>query len=162
MERQRQNFECYKEFCKLKTIHTLIERELNKVNADNERYEKTLDVMNENKERHEDELGYYLGIEDNRKKRVRRLATEIERKHRCLVPKCPKAYGSEGSLNQHLIRKHPMVYEEWMRRIAEKEQECPQKKNQLTREDKDEIRAEIEKIAVTLCRDDESGYDDSD
>ena len=104
----------------------------------------------------------YLGIEDNRKKRIRRLATEIERKHRCLVPKCPKAYGSEGSLNQHLIRKHPMVYEEWMRRIAEKEQENPQKKNQLTREDKDEIRREIEKISVALCKDDESGFDDSD
>lgn len=143
-------------------MYTLIERELKQVKVDSEKYEDTLQVMNDNKERHEDELGYYLGIEDNRKKRVRRLATEIERKHKCLVPKCPKAYGSEGSLNQHLIRKHPMVYEEWMRRITEKEQEDPHRKNQLTREEKDEIRVEIEKISMTLCRDDESGFDDSD
>ena len=116
--------------------------------------------MNENKERHEDELGYYLGIEDNRKKRVRRLATEIERKHKCLVPKWPKAYGSEGSLNQHLIRKHPLVYEEWMKRITEKESQTSNKKGQISREEKNKIRKEIEKIAPALCQDDESQLDD--
>lgn len=162
VEKKRQNFECYKEYCKLKTIYTLIEKELKEVQADTEKYENTLSVMNDNKERHEDELGYYLGIEDSRKKRVRRLATEIERKHKCLVPKCPKAYGSEGSLNQHLIRKHPLVYEEWMKRITEKENEGDQKKNQLSREEKDEIRKQIEKMCGFLCRDDESNYDDSD
>lgn len=162
MEKKRQNFEWYKEYCKLKTIYTLIEKELKEVQTDTEKYEHTLSIMNDNKERHEDELGYYLGIEDSRKKRVRRLATEIERKHKCLVPKCPKAYGSEGSLNQHLIRKHPLVYEEWMKRITEKENEGDQKKNQLSREEKDEIRKEIEKMCGFLCRDDESNYDDSD
>lgn len=142
-------------------IYHLINKELKQVQADNEKYEHKLNIMNENKERHEDELGYYLGIEDNRKKRVRRLATEIERKHTCLVPKCPKAYGSEGSLNQHLIRKHPQVYEEWMKRITEKENESS-RKNQISREEKDQIRKEIEKLCVTLCQDDESNYDDSD
>lgn len=161
-ERKKQNFECYKEFIKLKTIYTLIEKELRQVKADNEKYEEKLSIMTENKERHEDDLGYYLGIEDNRKKRVRRLATEIERKHKCLVPKCPKAYGSEGSLNQHLIRKHPMVYEEWIKRITEKEQENAQKKNQISREEKNQIRRDIEKIAVSLCADDDSNFDDSD
>lgn len=29
----------------------------------------------------------------------RRLKTEIERNYRCVVPGCPKAYGSENSLN---------------------------------------------------------------
>lgn len=43
--------------------------------------------MKENKTRHEDELGYYLGIEDSKNKRIRRLATEIERKYKCLVPR---------------------------------------------------------------------------
>jgi cellulose biosynthesis protein BcsQ len=132
------------------------------VQTDSSKYEKTLSLMNDNKERHEDELGYYLGIEDNRKKRVRRLATEIERKHHCLVPKCPKAYGSEGSLNQHLIRKHPKVYEEWMRRITELEEANVHKKNQVSRQEKDEIRADIEKICSELIKDDESRFDDSD
>ena len=36
----------------------------------------------------------------------RRLKTEIERNYRCVVPGCPKAYGSENSLNQHLKLKH--------------------------------------------------------
>jgi ribosomal protein L37AE/L43A len=162
-EKQRQNYECYKEFCKLKIIYSMIEKELVQVKADNEKYDKTLAIMNENKERHEDELGYYLGIEDNRKKRVRRLATEIERKHKCLVPKCPKAYGSEGSLNQHLIRKHPMVYEEWMKRISELESQNSNKKGQISKEEKNKIRKEIEKLAPRLCIDDESQIDnDSD
>jgi hypothetical protein len=162
VEKSKQNFECYKEFCKLRTIHTLIEKELKEVRFDNEKYEKTLSIMNSNKEQHEDELGYYLGIEDNRKKRIRRLATEIERKHRCLVPKCPKAYGSEGSLNQHLIRKHPLVYEEWMKRISALEGDNESKKNLVSREEKDQIRKEIEKISMTLIGDDDSKFEDSE
>jgi hypothetical protein len=162
IERERQNYECYKEYCKLFTIQTLIEKEMVQVRDDNIKYEKMLTIMNENKERHEDDLGYYLGIENDKKKRVRRLATEIERKHSWLVPKWPKAYGSEGSLNQHLIRKHPVVYEEWMKRILEKESQITNKKGQISREDKDKIRREIEKIAPELCKDDDSQLDDSD
>ena len=160
IEKQRQNYDCYKEYCKLFTIQTLIEKEMAQVRKDNIKYEKMLTIMNENKERHEDDLGYYLGIENDKKKRVRRLATEIERKHKCLVPKWPKAYGSEGSLNQHLIRKHPVVYEEWMKRITEKEAQISNKKGQISREDKDKIRKEIEKIAPELCKDDDSQIDD--
>lgn len=93
-------------------------------------------------------------------KRVRRLATEIERKHKCLVPKCPKAYGSEGSLNQHLLRKHPLVYDEWNKRISEKESQTSNKKGQISREEKDKIRKEIEKIAPELCQGDESQMGD--
>lgn len=39
-------------------------------------------------------------------RRKRRLKTEIERNYKCVVPGCPKAYGSENSLNQHLKLKH--------------------------------------------------------
>lgn len=145
-EKRMQNYECYKEYCRLKTIHDLIKRELKVIKTDNEVYEDRLEIMKENRARHEDELGYYLDIEDSKNKRIRRLATEIERKHRCLVVKCPKAYGSEGSLNQHLIRKHKLVYEEWINRITEIE-----KINQkVTKEDKDKIRKDIEKISMTL------------
>lgn len=159
---ENRNLCCYQEYIKLKKIHLIIQAELTNIQADSEAYEATLAIMNENKERHEDELGYYLGIEDNRKKRIRRLATEIERKHKCLVLKCPKAYGSEGSLNQHLLRKHPLVYKEWMKRISEKEAENSQKKNQISREEKQQIRNEIQKISATLWQDDESQYEDSE
>jgi len=146
LEKKIQNYECYKEYCKLKTIHDLIEKELKLIQGDNDNYEQTLEIMKENKARHEDELGYYLGIEDNKNKRIRRLATEIERKHKCLVVKCPKAYGSEGSLNQHLIRKHKLVYEEWMKRLALVEDA----NKKVSKEDKEKIRKDIEKISMTL------------
>lgn len=161
-EKKQQNFEWYKEFWKLKLIHNLITKELKSIQEDDEQYEQKLNIINENKERHENDLGYYLGIEDSRRKRIRRLATEIERKHRCLVPKCSKAYGSEGSLNQHLIRKHPLVFEEWMKRITEKENESQPKKSIISREDKNQIRKEIEKMCAVLCKDEDSNYDNSD
>eukprot|EP01102_Stenamoeba_stenopodia_P020100 TRINITY_DN772_c0_g1_i1.p1 TRINITY_DN772_c0_g1~~TRINITY_DN772_c0_g1_i1.p1 ORF type:complete len:689 (-),score=98.29 TRINITY_DN772_c0_g1_i1:62-2128(-) len=44
--------------------------------------------------------------EDDTKKRHRRTAHQIERKHRCEVPTCGKAYGSEGALKMHVRLKH--------------------------------------------------------
>eukprot|EP01016_Furgasonia_blochmanni_P056935 TRINITY_DN97_c0_g2_i9.p1 TRINITY_DN97_c0_g2~~TRINITY_DN97_c0_g2_i9.p1 ORF type:complete len:192 (-),score=20.58 TRINITY_DN97_c0_g2_i9:227-802(-) len=44
---------------------------------------------------------------DDKKKRFRRTASEIDRHYRCPVEPCQKSYGSEGSLNQHLKLKHP-------------------------------------------------------
>ena len=50
--------------------------------------------------------------EDDRKKRFRRTANEIERHYRCPVESCQRSYGSEGSLNQHLKLKHYDLYVE--------------------------------------------------
>eukprot|EP00826_Nyctotherus_ovalis_P009958 TRINITY_DN1263_c0_g3_i5.p3 TRINITY_DN1263_c0_g3~~TRINITY_DN1263_c0_g3_i5.p3 ORF type:complete len:100 (-),score=19.73 TRINITY_DN1263_c0_g3_i5:173-472(-) len=44
------------------------------------------------------------------RKRYRRTAEEIERRFRCPVENCNKAYGCEGSLNQHIKIKHPELY----------------------------------------------------
>ena len=60
--------------------------------------------------------------------------------------KCPKAYGSEGSLNQHLIRKHKLVYEEWITRLAKVEDV----NKKVSKEDKERIRREVEKISMSL------------
>ena len=49
---------------------------------------------------------------DERKKRFRRTATEIQRNFRCTVEKCQKEYGSEGSLHQHIKLKHPELWVE--------------------------------------------------
>nr|AAZ94902.1 putative zinc finger motif protein [Moneuplotes crassus] len=46
-------------------------------------------------------------IPDNRKKRHRRPASEIQRHYVCPIISCTKRYGSEGSLNQHAKLKHP-------------------------------------------------------
>ncbi len=47
-----------------------------------------------------------------KRKRHRRPAHEIRRHHKCPAPQCGKAYGSEGSLSQHLKLKHRMYYEQ--------------------------------------------------
>ncbi|CAD8126038.1 unnamed protein product [Paramecium sonneborni] len=44
---------------------------------------------------------------EERKKRLRSLASEVQRNFECPLTKCNKKYGSEGSLNQHIKLKHP-------------------------------------------------------
>jgi hypothetical protein len=48
--------------------------------------------------------------QDDKKKRFRRTANEIERHYRCPIETCQRSYGSEGSLNQHLKIKHHDLY----------------------------------------------------
>ena len=50
-------------------------------------------------------------IDNEKKKRHRRTATEIPRHYKCPIEDCPKSYGAEGSLNQHIKIKHPEYYE---------------------------------------------------
>jgi hypothetical protein len=47
---------------------------------------------------------------NEKSKRMRRNADEIERYYKCTVKTCGKSYGSEGSLNQHYKLKHPEIY----------------------------------------------------
>eukprot|EP01015_Nassula_variabilis_P030955 TRINITY_DN6894_c0_g2_i1.p1 TRINITY_DN6894_c0_g2~~TRINITY_DN6894_c0_g2_i1.p1 ORF type:complete len:113 (-),score=10.31 TRINITY_DN6894_c0_g2_i1:67-405(-) len=47
---------------------------------------------------------------EDKKKRHRRTASEIERHYICAVETCRKSYGSEGSLIQHTRLKHPDFY----------------------------------------------------
>lgn len=51
-------------------------------------------------------------IAEEKRKRHRRTATEIARHYKCPVEECPKSYGSEGSLNQHIKLKHPEYYQQ--------------------------------------------------
>ena len=51
-------------------------------------------------------------IDNEKKKRFRRTATEIARHYKCPIEDCPKSYGSEGALNQHLKLKHLEYYQE--------------------------------------------------
>ena len=49
-------------------------------------------------------------LEEERRKRFRRTAGEIDRHYRCTIESCQKSYGSEGSMNQHIKLKHPDLY----------------------------------------------------
>lgn len=51
-------------------------------------------------------------IDNEKKKRHRRQANEIARHYKCPIKDCPKSYGSEGSLNQHIKLKHAEYYAE--------------------------------------------------
>ncbi|ETW01344.1 hypothetical protein H310_06902 [Aphanomyces invadans] len=56
-----------------------------------------------------DDDGLHLGDEEmscEKKKRRRRTAAQIDRKYVCSYAGCKKAYGSEGSLTQHMRLKH--------------------------------------------------------
>lgn len=52
-------------------------------------------------------------IMEEKRKRHRRTATEIQRHFKCLNPECNKSYGSEGSLNQHMKLKHPEEFQKY-------------------------------------------------
>jgi hypothetical protein len=55
--------------------------------------------------------GSNSGTMGGRKRRYRRRANQISRSYVCAITTCRKAYGSEGSLNQHMKIKHPEYYQ---------------------------------------------------
>jgi hypothetical protein len=48
--------------------------------------------------------------QEEKKKRVRRTASEIAREFSCYIEKCGKSYGTEASLVQHIKLKHQKIY----------------------------------------------------
>lgn len=71
-----------------------------------------LNRLETNKRKHEEVLGITFEVDNEKKKRHRRTALEIARHYKCPIKDCPKSYGSEGSLNQHIKIKHPEYYQE--------------------------------------------------
>jgi hypothetical protein len=67
-------------------------------------------LIKANKRNHEEALGMTFDIGEEKRKRHRRTAPEISRHYKCPTEDCPKSYGSEGSLNQHIKLKHPELY----------------------------------------------------
>ena len=57
-----------------------------------------------------------------KRKRHRRPAHEIRRHYRCPATECQKAYGSEGSLSQHLKLKHRNYFEQYSKVASAKAQ----------------------------------------
>lgn len=45
-------------------------------------------------------------VQENRKKKYRRMAADIEKQFECPYPRCNKSYGSDVSLNLHIKIKH--------------------------------------------------------
>jgi len=69
--------------------------------AELKKYESLLATKSHNESAH--------GTEE-KKRRKRRNASEIERLYVCRALTCGKSYGSEGTLSQHLKLKHPEIF----------------------------------------------------
>ena len=101
------NFNYYHEFCRLHLANVVLMSQMRElVNERNELSTKFTKLEKKGEEIREGDKS-----EENRTKRFRRTADEIERHYRCPVDTCQRSYGSEGSLNQHLKLKHYELYE---------------------------------------------------
>lgn len=94
MTKSQLNYYFYKEYCRLKLAQDIIRKELDKLKKECEDEGERIN----------------LDLLEHKEKRRRRTAHEIERKYECKYKSCPKSYGSEGSLNQHMKNKHPEFY----------------------------------------------------
>ena len=96
---ESQNYSYYKEFCRLHCAHAILNEKLAALISEKEELAKKLSRIKGNKRTHEEAVGVQFEIPDDKRKRHRRTAGEIARNHKCPIDDCPKAYGSEGSLN---------------------------------------------------------------
>ena len=57
----------------------------------------------------EERIGWNFDFGNEKKKRIRRKAKQVDRCYKCKAEDCAKVYGTEGSLKQHIKIKH----QEW-------------------------------------------------
>lgn len=101
------NFNYYHEYCRLHLANVVLMSQMRElVNERNELTNRFTKLQKKGDEIRDGERS-----DENRKKRFRRTADEIERHYRCPVVTCQRSYGSEGSLNQHLKLKHYELYQ---------------------------------------------------
>ena len=112
----------YKEYCRLYYANIILTNRLQQLLDEKQDLGYKLNrlevsgfmnlTVQSNKRKHEEVLNMPFEIDNEKKKRHRRTATEIARHYKCPIEDCPKSYGSEGSLNQHIKLKHPEYYQE--------------------------------------------------
>lgn len=106
------NYQFYKEYCRLYFANKALTNRLQQLLNEKQELQFKLNRLESNKRKHEEALGMTFDIAEEKRKRHRRTATEIARHYRCPLEDCPKSYGSEGSLNQHIKLKHPEFYQQ--------------------------------------------------
>jgi flagellar biosynthesis/type III secretory pathway chaperone len=94
-----QNHHFYKEFCRLYYAKVILSNRLQQLLNEKQELNYQLSNLENNKLEHEKVLGMAFEIDNEKKKRHRRVATDIARHYKCPCHECPKSYGSEGSLN---------------------------------------------------------------
>ena len=101
------NFSYYHQYCRLHLANVVLLSQLRELfNQRNDLSSKFTKLEKKGLEIQQGERN-----NNDKKKRFRRTANEIERHYRCPVDTCQRSYGSEGSLNQHLKIKHYELYQ---------------------------------------------------
>ena len=92
---------------KLFLINIFLNSNVKKLIAENDNLKKVVNNVGTPRNKPTpNNLGHFL----LKKRRKRKLKSEVERNFRCAVPNCNRAYGSENSLNQHIKLKHPKFW----------------------------------------------------
>jgi len=100
------NLNYYHEYCRLYIANVVLNTQMNELKDEKDELMVKLEQLEKRRDELQRSQSDYNPLEE-KKKRFRRTAGEIERHYRCPIMSCQKSYGSEGSLNQHLKLKHP-------------------------------------------------------
>jgi len=104
------NMNYYQEYCRLFIANVVLTTQMKElVSEKNELLAKLAKVEQRRSEDYGNNQNSHQESFDDKKKRFRRIAAEIDRHYRCPDDSCQKSYGSEGSLNQHVKLKHPHI-----------------------------------------------------
>jgi len=98
-----QNMNYYQEYCRLFIANVVLTSQMKELIAEkNELIARVNDL-----EQRKPEKAQTVTSDDQKQKRHRRKKNEIDSMFKCPESNCQKAYGSEGSLFQHIRLKHP-------------------------------------------------------
>ena len=95
---QDQNYHFYKEYCRLYYANIILANRLQQLLNEKQELGYKLNRLDNNKRKHEDVLGMPFEIDNEKKKRHRRNASEIKKTWLCPIDGCKRKYGTEGSL----------------------------------------------------------------
>jgi len=104
---QNQNY--YQEYCRLYIANVVLTNQMKELVAEKTDLLTKLGKLEKRREELQNTKNNF-DKDEEKKKRSRRTASEIDRHYRCPIEICQKSYGSEGSLNQHIKLKHPEYY----------------------------------------------------
>jgi len=100
----------YQEYCRLFIANVVLTTQMKELVAEkNELLAKLTKLEQKSNEDFNNTPSSPPESYEDKKKRFRRTAAEIDRQFRCPVETCQKSYGIEGSLNHHIKLKHPEI-----------------------------------------------------
>jgi len=118
-----QNMNYYQEYCRLYIANVVLTNQMKELIAEKNELLTRLTELEKGQKNHREHKE--VESAEDKKTRIRRKATEVERHYICPNTSCQKSYGSEGSLFQHVKLKHPEITEDpdWKMKLHKPENE---------------------------------------